>query len=115
MTGRERGPWRAALLVLGVTVALSLALTLLHVPSAVLFGALLGGMAHALTSPRVLALPAWVFRGGSQGLIGITIGSLVSLSDLGAMGPALLRSWPSRSAPSRSACSPAGCWPSAAT
>lgn len=89
MTGRERGPWRAALLVLGVTVALSLALTLLHVPSAVLFGALLGGMAHALTSPRVLALPAWVFRGG-QGLIGITIGSLVSLSDLGAMGPALL-------------------------
>ncbi|WP_028638113.1 AbrB family transcriptional regulator [Nocardioides sp. URHA0032] len=89
MTGRERTPLQAVLLVLGVTVALSVALSVLRVPSAVLFGSLLGGMAHALTSPTALTLPPWSFRLG-QALIGITIGSLVSLSALADMGPALL-------------------------
>lgn len=89
MTAPARTPRRAAALVVTVTVVLSVALSLLHVPSAVLFASLIGGMAHALTSPTVLALPAWSFRIG-QGLIGITIGALVSLSALADMGPALV-------------------------
>jgi membrane AbrB-like protein len=89
MSNRARTPWQAASIVVGVTVVLSAILSLLHVPSAVLFGSLLGGMAHALTSPTPLALPAWSFR-VAQALVGITIGSLVSLSALASMGSALL-------------------------
>jgi membrane AbrB-like protein len=72
-----------------VTVLGSVGLTLLHVPSSVLFGALLGGMAHALTSRTPLALPPWTFRTG-QALVGVTIGSLVSLDALSAMGGSLV-------------------------
>ena len=75
MTNRDRTPLQALALVVGVTVVLSVALTFFHVPSAVLFGSLIGGMAHALTSPSVVALPGWAFRTG-QGLVGITIGAL---------------------------------------
>ena len=89
MTAAERSPGRAALVVGSVTVGLSLLLGLLHVPSAVLFGALLGGMAHALTSPTVLALPPWSFRLG-QALVGVTIGSLISVSALADLGAQLL-------------------------
>jgi len=89
MTAAGRSPARAAALVVGVTVLLSIVLTLVHVPSAPLFASLLGGMAHALTSDTVLALPAWSFRVG-QALVGIVIGSLVSLSSLADLGPALL-------------------------
>jgi membrane AbrB-like protein len=88
-SGRGRSPAGAAALVATVTVLVSVALTLLHVPSAVLFGALLGGMAHALTSPTPLALPPWCFRVG-QGLVGVTIGSLVSVAALSAMGGSLV-------------------------
>ena len=63
--------------------------SLLHLPSAVLFGSLLGGMTHALTSPTVLNVPPFAFRIG-QGLIGVTIGSLVSLSSLAGLGSALV-------------------------
>jgi membrane AbrB-like protein len=89
MRGSGRTPVQAAGLVLTVTVVLSVLLSLLHVPSAALFASLLGGMAHALTSSTPLALPAWSFRVG-QALIGVTIGSLVSLSALTGMGSALL-------------------------
>ncbi|HEU5035669.1 MAG TPA: AbrB family transcriptional regulator [Nocardioides sp.] len=89
MSNRARTPWEAAALIIGVTVVLSVVLSLLHVPSAVLFGSLVGGMAHALSSPVPLALPAWSFRIG-QALIGITIGALISLSALADMGSALL-------------------------
>lgn len=89
MSARERSPLRAALLVLVVTVVVSVALSLLHVPSAPLFGSLLGGMAHALTSTTTLALPDWSFRIG-QALIGVTIASLVSLGALADLGTALL-------------------------
>jgi membrane AbrB-like protein len=86
---RERSPARGAALVAAVTVLGSVGLTLLHVPSSVLFGALLGGMAHALTSRTPLALPPWTFRTG-QALVGVTIGSLVSLDALSAMGGSLV-------------------------
>jgi membrane AbrB-like protein len=89
MSNRGRTPSQAAVIVVGVTVVLSVALSLLRVPSAVLFASLGGGMAHALTSPTPLALPAWSFRLG-QALIGVTIGALVSVSALADMGPALL-------------------------
>lgn len=85
--GQSRG--RASALVGAVTVLASVALGLLHVPSAVLFGALLGGMAHGLTSATPLALPRWSFRLG-QALIGVTIGALVSVDALAAMGGSLL-------------------------
>lgn len=84
-TGGEAAPPRSpavgTALVVGVTVALSVAFTLLGLPSAVLFASLLGGMAHALTSPTVLAVPAWSYR-VAQGLIGVVIGASVTLSAL---------------------------------
>jgi uncharacterized protein len=89
MSTRDRTPLQAASIVLSVTLVLSVLLSLLRVPSAVLFASLFGGMAHALTSPTPLALPPWSFRIG-QAIIGITIGSLVSLSALVDMGSALL-------------------------
>ncbi len=84
MSGRERTTARAAALVIAVTVVSSTALGLLGVPSAVLFGAVLGGMTHALTSPSPLAVPGVAFR-VAQGLIGITVGALVDLSTLRRM------------------------------
>lgn len=89
MTHRDRTPLQAAVLVIVVTIALSVVFGLLQLPSAVLFAALLGGMAHALTSPTPLDVPSSVFRLG-QALIGITIGSLVSLQELAGMGGALV-------------------------
>jgi membrane AbrB-like protein len=84
MAGRERTPARSVALVVGVTVVSSAVLELLAVPSAVLFGAVLGGMAHALTSPTPLAVPAWSFR-AAQGLVGITVGALVDVTTLRRM------------------------------
>src|SRR3954447_10191971 len=85
MTSRERSPLRAVVLVLTVTVVVSVVLAVLHVPSVPLFGSLVGGMAHALSSTTPLAVPPWAYRLG-QALIGVTIGSLVSLSALAGMG-----------------------------
>ena len=84
MTGGTRTPLQAVGLVVAVTVATSAAMAVLGVPSAVLFGAVLGGMAHALTSPLPLDVPTWAFR-VAQGLIGITVGALVDLTTLGRM------------------------------
>ena len=79
----DRSPRAALALVVGVTVVLSVLLSLVHLPSAVLFAALIGGMAHALTSPTVLEPPSWLFR-VAQGTIGVVIGATVN-------GPALER------------------------
>ncbi len=57
-----RSPRAALALVVGVTVVLSVLLSLVHLPSAVLFASLVGGMAHALTSPTVLEVPPWLYR-----------------------------------------------------
>ena len=54
-----------------------------------MFAALIGGMTHALTSRTVIRVPPHAFRVG-QALIGVTIGSLVSVSALTDMGTALL-------------------------
>ncbi|GEP37327.1 membrane protein [Nocardioides psychrotolerans] len=93
MTARGRTPLAGIVLVLTTTVVLSIALALAGVPSAVLFGSLLGGMAHALTSPTEIKVPVAAFRLG-QALIGVTIGTLVSVEALrrmvGEIGPILL-------------------------
>ncbi|QIG42957.1 AbrB family transcriptional regulator [Nocardioides anomalus] len=81
----DRSPRAALALVVTVTVVLSVVLSLLHLPSAVLFASLIGGMAHALTSRTVLELPAWSYR-LAQGAIGVVIGAAVSLPALRRIG-----------------------------
>jgi uncharacterized protein len=88
MTG-ERSPRAALAVVIGVTVVLSVVLSLLRLPSAVLFASLVGGMAHALTSPTVLAIPSWSYR-LAQGAIGAVIGATVTLPALERIAHELL-------------------------
>ncbi len=85
MAGRERSTLQAATVVVAVGVVACAAFAVLAVPSPVLFGAVLGGMAHALTSRTPLALPTWSFR-VAQGLVGITVGALVDVTTLRRMG-----------------------------
>jgi membrane AbrB-like protein len=70
-------------------VVLSVVLSLLQLPSAVLFASLIGGIAHALTSPTVLAVPGWLYR-VAQGAIGAVIGASVTLPALERIGHDLL-------------------------
>ncbi|UYM06888.1 AbrB family transcriptional regulator [Solicola gregarius] len=74
-------PWATTALI--ATVA-SLALALVGLPSPVLFGALVGGMAYAVLGSRQLALPGWSFAVG-QAIIGVTIGALVDVDTLAAL------------------------------
>jgi membrane AbrB-like protein len=85
----DRSPRASLVLVVGITIVLSVVLSLLHLPSAVLFASLVGGMAHALTSATVLELPSWVFR-LAQGTIGVVIGAVVSVPALERIGHDLL-------------------------
>ena len=82
----------AAVVLLGSVAAVAFAL--LAVPSPVLFGSLLAGMAWALAAPAgdgaSLDLPPPLFRVG-QALIGVTIGALVTLPTL----TRLSAQWPS--------------------
>lgn len=82
---RDRSPLAGGVLVVVVTVVLSVAFSLVGLPSAVLFGSLVGGMAHALTSTTEIKVPPSAFRLG-QALIGATIGTLVSLAALRRIG-----------------------------
>jgi len=94
-----RGRWSAVrdpLLLVGGTVVVSLAWAGLGLPSPVLFGSLLTGLAHALLAPRLLGprctggpvrpltLPPWLFRVG-QAVVGVTIGAMISVEALGRM------------------------------
>lgn len=84
------GTLRAWLQVLVVTLVASVGFALLRLPSPVLFGSLVGGMLHALTSRTELEMPPLAFRLG-QALVGAVIGALVKL-------PTLVRiasEWPS--------------------
>ncbi|MCF4119458.1 AbrB family transcriptional regulator [Antribacter sp. KLBMP9083] len=85
----ERTRWQGYLLVAAVAIGTSVLLDLAGMPSPVLFGALAGGMAHALTSPTRIDLPAPLFR-VAQGLIGVITGSMVSAAALASMAA----SWP---------------------
>ncbi|MFT4265022.1 MAG: AbrB family transcriptional regulator [Nocardioides sp.] len=81
----QRSQARGLAVVGVVTVAASVALSLVRVPSAVLFGGLIGGMAQALGSETPVAVPAPAFR-VSQAMVGVIIGAGISLDALGAMG-----------------------------
>ncbi|SFB99366.1 hypothetical protein SAMN04487968_10319 [Nocardioides terrae] len=83
--GGERTRAQGLALVLGVTVVASVVFQLAGLPSAVMFGSLLGGIVHALTSETDLRLPPSSFRLG-QALVGVIVGSSVSLDALRAMG-----------------------------
>lgn len=85
MDAQPRPRWRAATLVVGVTIVVSALLEWVGLPSAVLFGSVVGGMAHALTSPGRLEVPEPVFRVG-QATVGVIVGASISLEALRAMG-----------------------------
>jgi membrane AbrB-like protein len=78
------------LVVVAVAALASLAFAGLHLPSPVLFGSLLGGMAYALVSPHELDMQPWAFRLG-QALVGVVIGALVDVATLSR----LAGDWPS--------------------
>jgi uncharacterized protein len=79
---RRIRPGLVALVVL--SVACSLALEVLGVPTAPLFGSLLAGLGYALAVPTELRFPPAGFRLG-QALVGVITGSAISLEALAAM------------------------------
>jgi membrane AbrB-like protein len=82
--GRRRRLLDAAAVIASGVVA-GLLLDLLHVPSAALFGGLLAGLVRALGFPGRLEVPR-IAMTAAQAVIGVTIGALVRLSTLGAVG-----------------------------
>jgi membrane AbrB-like protein len=83
---RRALPWIA----LGAAVAaLGVALDRAGLPSSTLFGALLLGLALALTRPDRLAMPDWAFT-AAQAVTGVTIGTYLQASSLRAIGDAWL-------------------------
>lgn len=76
-----RWPDRATLLslvrILVLAVAITVVLALIHVPSPALFGGLLAGMVHALTSRSELAIPPVTYR-AAQAVVGAIIGTQIS-------------------------------------
>ena len=83
MGDRRRLLDAAAVVAAGVVAGLLL--DLVHVPSAALFGGLLAGLVRALAFPRRLEVPR-VTMTAAQAVIGVTIGALVRLSTLRAIG-----------------------------
>ena len=71
--------------VVAAGVAAGLLLGLLSVPSPALFGGLLAGLVRALVRPARLGLPRASMT-AAQAVIGVTIGVLVQLSTLTALG-----------------------------
>lgn len=63
----------------------SVAFTLIGMPSPVLFGALVGGVVYAVLGSHRLSLPEPCFTFG-QAVVGVTIGALVDMQTLGALG-----------------------------
>jgi membrane AbrB-like protein len=76
--------------VLAVGSAASVGFALLGLPSPVLFGALVGGLVHAVSAESPVDLSPGLFRLG-QSLVGATIGALVDLPTLTRLGD----DWPS--------------------
>ena len=88
MRGRLQQMARWALL-LAVTVAVTIPLTMVGVPSAALFAALVVGIALALPSlaPKRVARPVGI---AAQGVLGVYIGTMVHRDAVSALGP----DWP---------------------
>ena len=81
---------RSWVVVALLTAVASLGFEAAQLPSPVLFGSLVAGMAHALLAHEELDVPPLVFRVG-QGLVGAVIGALVQVSTL----VRLTADWPS--------------------
>lgn len=77
------------LVLIALVTAVSLALGVLGLPSPLLFGGLVGGLAFALGSSRELDVPRWSFILG-QAIIGVTVGASVDFDTLAQLGP----DWP---------------------
>ena len=86
MAGAGRGARVAdAALVVTAAVALTLAFDVLDLPSPSLFGGLLAGLVRGLAGRHRLAVPKPATT-AAQGLIGVSIGALVDLDTLEAVG-----------------------------
>ncbi len=75
-----------------LVVVASVLLTLARVPSALLFGGLLGALVHALFTSRPLEAPRWVALVG-QGIVGAIVGSAVewqTFADVGSSWPVVV-------------------------
>jgi membrane AbrB-like protein len=75
-----------------LVVVASVLLTLARVPSALLFGGLLGALVYALLASRALEAPRWVSLAG-QGVVGTIVGASVdwqTFADLGSAWPVVL-------------------------
>ncbi|MGY1773439.1 AbrB family transcriptional regulator [Blastococcus sp. SYSU D00813] len=83
MSGGRR--WGDVLLVVAAAVAAAVVLGLLGLPSAALFGGLLAGLARGLAGRRRLVLPRPAVM-AAQATLGVSIGSLVDLDTLAALG-----------------------------
>jgi membrane AbrB-like protein len=84
MSGRWRGPADLAAVLAGA-VGAAVVLDRLGLPSAALFGGLLAGLVRGLAGPRPLALPRPAVT-AAQATLGVSIGSLVDLDTLTALG-----------------------------
>lgn len=82
MDGRR---WGDVLLVVAAAVAAAVVLGLLGLPSAALFGGLLAGLVRGLAGRRRLVLPRPAVM-AAQATLGVSIGSLVDLDTLSALG-----------------------------
>jgi uncharacterized protein len=84
MDGRRRTllDWAA---VIAVAVAVSVAFSLLGVPSPAVFGALVAGLLRALLRPRRLTVPRLAGT-GAQAAIGVSVGALVEPDTLRVVG-----------------------------
>jgi uncharacterized protein len=71
--------------VVAGAVVVSLLLSAAHVPSPTLFGGLVAGLARALGGRTRLAVPRSALT-AAQAVVGVTIGALVQLSTLAAIG-----------------------------
>jgi uncharacterized protein len=72
-------------LVVVAAVALAVVLGLLRVPDAALFGGLIAGLVRALARPARITVPR-AANAAAQAVIGVSIGALVRLSTLTALG-----------------------------
>ena len=81
MTARPSPSARSWAVAIAACAGATALLARVGLPSPVLFGTLLGGMAYALTMPEALAIPPRAFSVG-QGVVGATIGAMVSVTAL---------------------------------
>jgi membrane AbrB-like protein len=81
----RRGQVLDSAVVALAAVVVAVVLGLLHVPDAALFGGLIAGLVRALSRPARITVPK-AANAAAQAVIGVSIGALVQLSTLSALG-----------------------------